>query len=428
MNAENQRPITRGRLGIAASCISAVLVLSGCGGSVGENSEGLGEGFEYGASDDEVHALIDDLEPVTISYQPSAPSPESPSAPGGTVIKEAIEERSNGQITVDLVWGHAIAGYDEVHDALADGRVDMSHTLPSYHPDQFPAVDDFNDMVNFPSSPWAGELAANAASVGVGYETPEVMEDYEEKGLIPFAPTYLGGGYYLMCRDEVPTDPSDWQGLQVRVGSSSQAELVSTLGGSPVTVDRTEVYEALQRGTVDCGISQMTDAAGFGLAEVAPNIGYLTETGFPRVVSAVVGSPSLNDLPLAYQQIIYDSMSDYFRGAIIGSVDVGAHVVEQIKEIDGSFEELSPEVQELIADFNSTAAEETADEGVLDSDVYTNLNEAYADWAEQVSDFGYEDGGPLEEMDEWHEGDGIDYAPIADTYYENSALELRPEG
>ena len=144
--------------------------------------------------------------------------------------------------------------------------------------------------------------------------------------------------------------------------------------------------------------------------------------------SAVVGSPSLNDLPLAYQQIIYDSMSDYFRGAIIGSVDVGAHVVEQIKDIDGSFEELSPEVQELIADFNSTAAENTANEGALDSDVYANLNEAYSDWADQVSDFGYEDDGPLEDMDEWHEGEGIDYAPIADTYYENSALELRPEG
>ena len=416
------------RVCFAAALVSAALFVSSCGGSVGGGEEDLGEGFDYGASDDEVHALIDDLEPVTISYQPSAPSPESPGAPGGTAVKEAIEERSNGQITVDLVWGHAIAGYDEVHDALADGRVDISHTLPSYHPDQFPAVDDFNDMINFPSSPWAGELAANAASVGVGYDTPEVMDDFRDKGLIPFAPTYLGGGYYLMCGGEVPIDPSDWQGLQVRVGSTSQAELVGSLGASPVTVDRTEVYEALQRGTVDCAMSQMTDAAGFGLAEVAPNIGYVTKTGFPRVVSAVVGSPSLNELPLAYQQIIYDSMSDYFRGAIIGSIDVGAEVVDQVEDIGGSFEELSPEVQEMISDFNHENAESTADEGVLDPDTYATLDESYSQWADEVDELGYEDGGPLEEMNVWHEGDDIDYAPLGDSYYEETALELRPGG
>lgn len=403
-----------------------VLLLSACGGSVGDDSADLGEGFEYGASDDEVHALIDGLEPVTISYQPSAPSPDAPSAPGGTVVKEAIEERSNGQITVNLEWGHAIAGYDEVHDALADGRVDLSHTLPSYHPDQFPAVDAFNDMMNFPSSPWAGELAANAAAVGVGYDTPEVMEEFEERGLIPFAPTYLGGGYYLICADEVPVELSDWQGLQVRVGSTSQAQLVGSLGGSAVSVDRNEVYEALQRGTVDCAISQMTDVAGFGLAEVAPNMGYLTETGFPRVVSSVVGSPTLNDLPLAYQQIIYDSMSDYFQGVVVGAIDVGAYVVDQIKGYEGSFEELSTDVQESISEFNHSLAESTASSGVLDPETYERLNESYDEWADYVEELGYEDGGSLEDMDDWHEGPGIDYQPIADSYYESTALELRP--
>ncbi|WP_147106804.1 C4-dicarboxylate ABC transporter substrate-binding protein [Nesterenkonia populi] len=424
MKNENYNPKIGRKSGVLA--LGAGFLLTACGGNIGAN-EDQGEGFEYGAPDEEVQALIEDLEPVTITYQPSAPSPEAPTAPGGLLVKEAIEERSNGQITVDLAWGHSVAGYDEVHDALADGRVDLSHTLPSYHPDEFPAVDAFNNMVNFPSSPWMGELAANAASVDVGIQTPEVMADFEDKGLIPLAPTFLGGGYYVICRGDVPVEASDWQGLQVRVGAASQAELVGSLGASPVSLDRTEVYEGLQRGTVDCAISQLADVAGFGLSEVAPHIGYLTETGLPRVVSALVASPAIESLPLPYQQIIHDAAGDYYHGAILGTVDIGAHVAADIRERGGSFEELSSEVQTAISEFNTSHAESTGDEGDLDADVYDELNDAYDEWVNQVEDLGYEDGGTLENMDEWHDGSDVDYSSIVEVYYEETAQENRPE-
>lgn len=413
--------------GLRFTAVGAVLALTACGGSVGGGGEDRGEGYEYGASEEEIHALVEDLDPITITFQPSGASPEAPSAPGGLVVKEAIEERSNGKITVDLAWGHSVAGYDEVHDALADGRVDLSHTLPSYHPEEFPAVDAFNDMLNFPSSPWSGELAANAAAVSVGFDTPEVMADFEDKGLIPLGPTFLGGGYYVICRGDVPVELEDWQGLQVRVGASAQADVVSELGASPVSLDRTEVYEGLQRGTVDCAISQLTDVASFGLAEVAPNIGYLTEAGLPRVISSIVASPSIEELPLVYQQIIHDAAGDYYHGAIRGSIDVGVPVVAQVQELDGSFQELSSEVQAAIAESNTNRAERTAEESMLDPEVYDQLNSAYEEWADDVEDMGYVDGGTIEDMHQWHEGEDIDYSSVVEAYFLSTAQANRPE-
>src|SRR5699024_5797854 len=115
------------RLGGAAALSALALVLTACAGSAGGSTPGseAGDGCDYAASDEEVAAALEDLEPVTITYQVPATSQDSPQAPLGTEFKEAVEERSGGKITVDLAWNQSIATYDEIHDALADGRVDM---------------------------------------------------------------------------------------------------------------------------------------------------------------------------------------------------------------------------------------------------------------------------------------------------------------
>ena len=70
--------------------------------------------------------MLADLEPVTLSYQPGGSSAESVTAANGLAFKEYVEERSGGKITLETTWGQAIAPYDELVDALNDGRVDIA--------------------------------------------------------------------------------------------------------------------------------------------------------------------------------------------------------------------------------------------------------------------------------------------------------------
>lgn len=126
---------------LATTGIVPLLLVSGCAGAVGtENGSAGGEGFAYGASQEDVDAVIDDLEPVTLVYQPSGSSPDTPAAVAGHAFAEEIEERSGGKISLDMVWGQAIAGYPEIDDALADGRVDISYHVPIYDPAAYPAL------------------------------------------------------------------------------------------------------------------------------------------------------------------------------------------------------------------------------------------------------------------------------------------------
>ncbi|MGO1899220.1 MAG: C4-dicarboxylate ABC transporter substrate-binding protein, partial [Brevibacterium yomogidense] len=84
----------------AAVAIAATtgLLISGCAGGAGSAGGGggggeAGGGFEFGASQEEVDAAIADLDPVEITYQAGAQSPNSVSAMNGNQFKEYVEER-----------------------------------------------------------------------------------------------------------------------------------------------------------------------------------------------------------------------------------------------------------------------------------------------------------------------------------------------
>src|SRR5699024_9002920 len=115
MAVTNNSLRTRTPLAVAAIGALAALVLSGCGGSSasGTSDGGAGEGFEYGASQEEVNELIEELEPVTLTYQPGTSSQNSPTADNALAFMEAIEERSNGKISFEVAWGQAIADHGE---------------------------------------------------------------------------------------------------------------------------------------------------------------------------------------------------------------------------------------------------------------------------------------------------------------------------
>lgn len=57
---------------------------------------------------------------------------------------------------------------------------------------------------------------------------------------------------------------ADWSGLKVRSFSKQTAMGISSLGGSPITIASSEVFEGLQRGVFDAVIGSPYDRLGFG--------------------------------------------------------------------------------------------------------------------------------------------------------------------
>ncbi|WP_231441529.1 TRAP transporter substrate-binding protein DctP [Brevibacterium zhoupengii] len=418
------RPLT------AVATVASLALLAGCAGSVGGDSKSdtegsAGKGFTAGASQEDIDKALADLDPVTLKFQPSAMSENSILAPNGLDVKKAIEERSGGKITVDIVWGQAIASYADVDDALADGRVDLAFTLPSYTPAEYPAFDAIGTaMSTLPSSPVASDLAANAAGVQAAWETPEVLAEFEDKGLVPLIPMLAAGGYSTMCSKPM-SSAEDWKGNQIRVGSAAAGKQVTDLGATPVSLSFPETYEALQRGTVDCDLGQLAPNVEAGTFEVAPHIGVAADAGIARSAGAITAGKKYSELPVAYQQVIFDSMSTTFSTMMEVVIGAKAKAVEEAKANDGSVEPFDDDVQKQMAKYAETLSDKTADKAGV-PDAPTTLGSAAKDWQKSVSELGYDDKGDFASLDEWYPKDA-NYDDLGAELFDKAMAGHRPE-
>ncbi len=427
-SGSSPRPALTRRLLATAATASATVLLAGCAGSAGgpsTNGAGAGSGFDYGAAQADVDAALADLDPVTITYQPTAASEKSVMAPGGTVLAEEIEKRSGGKISVDIVWGQAIAGYTEVHDALADGRVDLAFTLPAYDPAEFPVFDAMStSLALLPTSPYAGELVANAAGAEVAWGSDALVEEFEAQGLSPLIPLIASGGYYTICTDPLET-AEDFDGRQIRIGSSAQSEQIQNLGATPVSLPFPETYEALQRNTIDCDLGQLIPAAESGMFDVAEHIAYPTEHSFSRSPGAYMAGKTYRELPLAYQQVIYDAMIAAFDGQMQVSVGGNAVAVGAVKHAGGTINEFPAEVQDALGEQTQTMSREAGEKAGQDS-LADDMTAAGEKWGTRIEELGFTDGGGVEDLDEWYD-DETDYRKFGTAVFEDVFQDHRPE-
>lgn len=176
-----------------------------------------------------------------------------PMAPGNNVtlglekLAELIEQKSDGQIKVE-VYGNCILGSDRVTtEAAQAGTLDMSSSavlnLASFHKD-YMALD-----LPYMVSPDSLDKYYDAILYG------ELGEYYrkvaESVGLVPIM--YSSYGFRNFVTTKKPINSiEDFQGLKVRsTDSPVDVATCQALGMSPTPTAWGEVYTALQQGTLD---------------------------------------------------------------------------------------------------------------------------------------------------------------------------------
>lgn len=420
--------LARGLVSGGSAC-AALALLAGCAGSAGSTGSGNeagGEGFAWGAPQDEVDAAVADLEPVTLTLQAGGPTEDSISGRRTMDFIDEVEERSGGKITIEPTWGMAISGYPEAVDATSDGRVDISYDLVSYQPQRFPEASAIGVALGtVPYSPMVGEMVANSVAAEMGWNDQALLDRYEEEGVTPLTPILGNGVYSLNCNSEINT-AQELTGKQVRAGSAGQNEALTDFGAVPVSMEFTEAYEALQRNTIDCDLSPMSAKEISGVYQAASHLAYSTEANWPRFSGTYVIGPTYDQMPLAYQQILFDAAATMTAGSAQSYVDSNAQHVEDIASVDGTIEEFDDEFQEQMAQILDGQITAEIEAGNLPEGTIEQVDELTEKWTQRVADLGFEDGGDMEELPEWYSADD-DWSAWAKDLWENSgALDHRP--
>lgn len=191
-------------------------------------------------------------------------------------FKELIEEKSSGDITVQLLpygkWG---SSYSELYDAIQGGAIQVGFasgalggTVPESQllslnfvmpADQLKAVQVLNSPEFIDSEPW--------------------QQSFRQRGLVPLAE--LAEGYQVWTSNKKIETPADMKNLAIRVMDNSLLRSTyRAYGASPITIAYGELYSALQQGQAKGNIQPVFAHEEMGFYEVQKNMIFAGQAQF----------------------------------------------------------------------------------------------------------------------------------------------------
>jgi len=168
---------------------------------------------------------------------------------------KTVEQRTNGRVQFEMTSLPELGfGGAETIRILKTGVIDVAEVYGGYVAGELPILEILEMPGIFPDS-------ATAKKAILAWKPTEAkILDQKANAVLLGMAVYPDQAFF--SKKPLRT-LEDFKGLKVRVHSVALSSLVAGLGGQPLTVAFAEVYTALERGTLDAGITGTKP--GFGL-------------------------------------------------------------------------------------------------------------------------------------------------------------------
>jgi TRAP-type C4-dicarboxylate transport system substrate-binding protein len=172
---------------------------------------------------------------------------------------ERFNKAGEGVVVADLRHGVTLANFGNIYDRVVSDVVQVGWCLMAALAGKFP----LSEVVTLPF------LTDNNvdASVALWRLYKSGALDEEMKEIVPLWFTAGGGQSFHFAK--APRTAGDLSGLKINVtGGKLFSDAVTQLGGTPITLPASDVYEGLQRRTIDGALMGWPAFGPYKLAEV----------------------------------------------------------------------------------------------------------------------------------------------------------------
>jgi TRAP-type C4-dicarboxylate transport system substrate-binding protein len=156
-----------------------------------------------------------------------------------------IEERTKGRVKIDITFAGGLGKGTEVAVLAGRGAIDMASVAMGYYPDRLPFWKAYQIPFVFSDPVQAIEILHKS------YKQFPIFKEESDKLQVNYLFQQPLGSYYLTGPSPDCTTVDGLKGKKIRSFGSDVPKMHNAVGAVPVTVQPTEVYEALQRGTID---------------------------------------------------------------------------------------------------------------------------------------------------------------------------------
>ncbi|MDR0851909.1 MAG: TRAP transporter substrate-binding protein DctP, partial [Clostridiales Family XIII bacterium] len=215
--------------------------------------------------------------------------------------------KSDGRLSLEIYAANALLAAQDTMDGIKTGVGDIGITYMSTMPGKFPV----GSVFELPGTYESANASAAAVNVAMAEWQPPEMDGV--KVLM-----YYGGGPGVILSQTPLTSMADFKGLQVRT-NSTLAKTVEALGGTPVTMQMGEVYEAMRTGVVDAYIGAVESIGAWKLAEVAKYMTFFPMLNTVHIM--IMNQDTYDSLPPDLQQVLEDVVADVYDNKILNYFD-----------------------------------------------------------------------------------------------------------
>ncbi|GHV49558.1 exported protein [Synergistales bacterium] len=198
---------------------------------------------------------------------------------GMVIFADNVKKYSGGSLQCKVFDSAQLYKDTEIVEALQDGLVESGLVPTNKWSGMIPAMDVFEVPFAFKDLPSIKKFLDGGAAKLLGAEFPS-------KGVVNLF--WVDYGYVQFFNNKCPIKtPADMKGLTMRAFSGGDAETLLALGAAPTIMSSSEMYMALQRGTVDGATTGMPAAVSRKIFEVQK---YMTLSNYACAQFVVQGN------------------------------------------------------------------------------------------------------------------------------------------
>ncbi|MEM5476419.1 TRAP transporter substrate-binding protein [Pacificibacter sp. AS14] len=219
---------------------------------------------------------------------------EHPSGKLAAQFVDDVQTMSGGELTIEMFYSSSVVATVETFDAAVNGILDCDMTGGAYQTGKDPAFQFVGDIMGGYDTPWQ---QLSWLYYGGGYDAAQALYNSEGMQLV---------GWWIYGQESFASSrpiagPEDLKGWKFRSPPGLETAIFTELGATPIVMDFTEIFTALETGIIDgADASGLANNVGLGLYDIVKHANY----------------PGFHSMPsdhLACNKAVWDGMSDMER-------------------------------------------------------------------------------------------------------------------
>ncbi|WP_116599407.1 TRAP transporter substrate-binding protein [Primorskyibacter marinus] len=179
-----------------------------------------------------------------------------------------VQTMSGNEIAIEMFYSSSVVATTETFDAAINGIVDCDATGGAYQTGKNPAFQFVGDIMGGYETPWQ---QYSWLYYGGGFDAAQALYNANDMELIGWS-LY---GQEALSSSKPLAGFEDLEGWKFRSPPGMETEIFEQLGATPIVMDFTEIFTALETGIIDgADASGLANNVGLGIYDIVKHATY----------------------------------------------------------------------------------------------------------------------------------------------------------